>query len=78
MLVPVYRGNQVVELEEVTRENVANAARLMGEWMANNVDAHGALTYKYWPSKGEYSGSNDMVRQLYGDGLPLSGGGVLQ
>jgi hypothetical protein len=66
LLVPVYRGNQVVELEEVTRENVAEAARLMGEWMANNVDAQGALTYKYWPSKGEYSGANNMVRQFMG------------
>jgi hypothetical protein len=66
LIVPVYRGNQVVQLEQVTRENVAEAARLMGEWMANNVDAQGALTYKYWPSKGEYSGANNTVRQFMG------------
>jgi len=66
VLVPLYRGNQLVSLDDVTRENVSEAARLMGVWMANNVSAEGALTYKYWPSKGEYSPSNNMVRQFMG------------
>jgi len=65
-LEPVYRGNQVVALSDVTRQNVAIAAQLMAEWMARNVGPDGALTYKYWPSRGEYAVSNNLVRQFMG------------
>ena len=65
-LAKVFRGNQLVGPDDVTRESTVETARLMAEWMANNVDREGRLTYKYWPSKGEYSGANNTIRQFMG------------
>ncbi len=65
-LATIFRGNQLVSFDDVTRESTAETARLMAEWMANNVDRDGRLTYKYWPSSGEYSNANNTIRQFMG------------
>lgn len=57
------RGGAFVPVSAVTRENVAETAALAAEWMANNVHEDGRFTYKYWPSRGRESTSNNMIRQ---------------
>ena len=61
--VPLFRGNQVVGQDAVTREAVTGLARRMADWMIRNVAADGRMTYKYWPSRGRESASNNMIRQ---------------
>ncbi|MCF8055549.1 MAG: hypothetical protein K9K37_02800 [Desulfocapsa sp.] len=57
------RGNTFVPIEAVTKTNVQNTAELAAEWLINNLDADGRMTYKYWPSRGEESAANNMIRQ---------------
>lgn len=61
---PMFRGNTLVSPKKVTKENVQALAELMKTWMVTNVTPDGEMTYKYWPSRGEYSTSNNMVRQF--------------
>jgi hypothetical protein len=61
---PMMRGNEVVPIEAVTREAVERLAKTMGHWMQNQVRANGRITYKYWPSSGEESSANNMIRQF--------------
>jgi len=63
-IIPIVRGNKIVEPAEVTQKNVAALAQRMGDWMFGQLDADGRMQYKYWPSRGEYSTSNNMIRQL--------------
>lgn len=62
-IVKLFRGNQVVPLSAVTRENVKALSRRMADWMVRNVHADGRLTYKYWPSRRREATSNNMIRQ---------------
>ena len=57
------RGNTLIPMEEVTKTNVKNTAELAGEWLINNLHSSGRMTYKYWPSRGEESAANNMIRQ---------------
>ena len=59
---PMFRGNTVVPMEDVTRENVEVLARSMATWLANQVHDDGRMTYKYWPSSGEESDSINTIR----------------
>lgn len=60
------RGNVYVRPEEVTRKNILNTALRAGQWLVNNVHKDGRMTYKYWPSSGKESDSNNMIRQWMG------------
>jgi hypothetical protein len=57
------RGNTFTPIEDVTKTNVKYAAELAGEWLINNLHSNGRMTYKYWPSRGEESTANNMIRQ---------------
>ncbi len=57
------RGNQYISLNEVTQENTQKLADLMITWLKNNLHKDGRMTYKYWPSAGKESDSNNMIRQ---------------
>ena len=59
----MFRGNRLVAQAEVTRASVAALAARMADWMLRNVHDDGRMTYKYWPSRGEESGANNMIRQ---------------
>ncbi|MFH1067960.1 MAG: hypothetical protein V1746_08705 [bacterium] len=67
-VVPMERGNRTVRLEEVTRESVAKAKDLAVQWLVNNIHEDGGLTYKYWPSRGKKSKSNNALRQWMATG----------
>jgi hypothetical protein len=61
--VEMERGNRLVTMEDVTQPRVQELQRLMGEWLTGAVHPDGRMTYKYWPSRGEESTSNNMIRQ---------------
>ena len=57
------RGNTLVPMEDVRRVKVARLGALMGDWLAAQVHKTGRMTYAYWPSRGEESPENNMIRQ---------------
>lgn len=57
------RGNKCVPIEAVTRDAVVTLAEGMSDWMVGAVHDDGRMTYKYWPSRGEESAENNMIRQ---------------
>jgi hypothetical protein len=59
----MFRGNRLIAQSEVTRESVAALAGRMADWMLRNVHEDGRMTYKYWPSRGQESGDDNMIRQ---------------
>lgn len=61
--VPMERGNRLVTMEEVTQPKVQELENLMGQWLTSALHEDGRMTYKYWPSRGEESTSNNMIRQ---------------
>lgn len=61
--IEMFRGNQVVNHADVTRENVENLAKRMSAWMFNNLMSDGRMLYKYWPSQGKESNANNTIRQ---------------
>lgn len=63
---PLLRGQPVVPQSAITRAKVAEMAALMTGWMVQAVRPDGATVYKYWPSSGQYSQANNMIRQFMG------------
>lgn len=61
--VVMFRGNRVVDIEEVTQASTEALARGMMDWLINNVHDDGRLTYHYYPSTGEEDPGNNMIRQ---------------
>lgn len=60
------RGNTVVSLAEVDSARVVLSMRLMAQWLGRHLHEDGRLTYKYWPSRGEESPGNNVLRQSLG------------
>ncbi len=61
--VPLYRGNRLFTLDQVNKAAIAESVKLMTLWLSNQVNEQGRAEYKYWPSKGEFSDSNNAIRQ---------------
>lgn len=57
------RGNNVVSMDDVTSQNVKEMANAHISWMKQNLQPDGRMVYKYWPSRGSESSSNNMIRQ---------------
>jgi hypothetical protein len=62
----ITRGNDVVELTSVNGETTEQLSEGMAGWLFNQLDASGRLAYEYWPSRGEASSENNMIRQWMG------------
>ncbi|MDD9941499.1 MAG: hypothetical protein OXU20_10705 [Myxococcales bacterium] len=60
---PMYRGNTVVTMKAVTSKGVHRLARLMGDWMVQQLQDNGRMIYRYFPSSGRESTGNNMIRQ---------------
>jgi len=60
------RGNRTIPVEEVTKESVAKFEQLLTDWMLQNLNSDGRLTYIYYPSAGREATSNNMIRQWMG------------
>jgi hypothetical protein len=61
--VVMFRGNEVVDITEVTQQSTEALARGMLDWLVNNVHEDGRLTYHYFPSPAEEDKDNNMIRQ---------------
>lgn len=62
-VIQMVRGNQVVTAASVTAERTADLAEGMADWLVGQLGDDGRMVYEYWPSRGEESGSNNMIRQ---------------
>ncbi|TVR42137.1 MAG: hypothetical protein EA402_12185 [Planctomycetota bacterium] len=63
-LEPLLRGGRLIEMAEVTAENIQQLACAQASWMLHNLHDDGRMTYKWWPSAGEESQANNMIRQF--------------
>lgn len=63
-LTRMFRGNTVVPLKAVDLPRVKQLAQGMTDWMKRNVQADGRMVYMYFPSRGEESTGNNMIRQF--------------
>ncbi|MBA7508113.1 hypothetical protein ES705_00033 [subsurface metagenome] len=59
-----YRCNVIDFKPEIDREKIKKSLDLAKGWMLLNLDEEGNFNYEYNPSNGEYSRSNNMIRQL--------------
>ncbi len=62
----LYRGQELVGEAWIGRDGIADLAAGMQDWLVRQVGADGKTTYKYWPSRGDYSTANNMIRQFMG------------
>lgn len=60
----MHRGNRIVPLDNLSGHVLADMTRCMGQWMVRQVQADGRMIYKYFPSRGEESGANNLIRQF--------------
>ncbi len=61
--VRMVRGDLPVEPEDVDHTSTRELRDLLGGWLQRAVHEDGRMTYKYWPSRGEESDANNMIRQ---------------
>lgn len=59
----VVRGNELVPASAVGEETTRVLATAMADWLIRQVDDDGRMVYAYFPSRGEESQSNNMIRQ---------------
>ncbi len=64
VIIPIFRGNNIVTIDQVTQQNVRSLAQSLQNWLVSNVHPNGRVTYKYWPSRGTEASSNNMIRQF--------------
>ncbi len=60
----LYRGNLVIPPEAVGPDLLRETVAGLIDWMRSNVAASGRMTYKYWPSRGAESQSDNTIRQF--------------
>ena len=62
-VIPLVRGNQVIPPASVTLDATDELAEGMADWLVRQLGDDGRVVYEYWPSRGEESESNNMIRQ---------------
>jgi AMMECR1 domain-containing protein len=63
-LVSFYRCSLVNFNPENSIEKIKQSLKACEDWMKNNLNDEGYFNYLYYPSNGNYSSSNNMIRQL--------------
>ena len=62
---PLYRGNQLVTYDDISKTSVNAMSERLAGWLFNNTSpATGETAYKYWPGPAKFSTSNNMIRQF--------------
>lgn len=64
MVTTLHRGNRIVPLETLSGDVLADMTRCMGQWMVRQVQMDGRMVYKYFPSQGNESAANNLIRQF--------------
>ena len=63
--VMLFRGSTLVEpTPGVDTRRVQALAAGIETWMLGNISPEGGLPYKYWPSRGEDSPADNVIRRL--------------
>ncbi len=62
--VSLHRGSRIFPLEALSIEEVQKMTTAMGQWLLRQVQADGRMVYKYFPSRGEESAGNNLIRQF--------------
>lgn len=62
-LIRMERGNEVVAPDATTREGVQRLGDGMAAWLVRSLADDGRMVYEYFPSRGDESASNNMIRQ---------------
>ncbi|MDE0391273.1 MAG: hypothetical protein OXI57_04295 [Rhodospirillales bacterium] len=61
----LFRGGPVIApMPSAGEDRAGDLADGIGQWMVDNLSAEGALPYKYWPSQGAESPSDNAIRQF--------------
>ncbi|MGF1496050.1 MAG: aspartyl/asparaginyl beta-hydroxylase domain-containing protein [Elainellaceae cyanobacterium] len=60
----MHRGNRVVPFEKLSGDVLADMTLCLGHWLLRQVQADGRMVYKYFPSRGEESEGNNLIRQF--------------
>ena len=63
----MHRGSRLISSKNISKHALQIMIQEMGQWLLNNVADNGRLTYKYWPSRGEESTADNMIRQFMGN-----------
>lgn len=59
-----YRCSLIDINPENNIEKISQSLKFCEDWMKNNLNDEGYFNYLYYPSNGNYSASNNMIRQL--------------
>jgi len=59
-----YRCNVIEKKPEFDLEKIQDSLDMAEGWMLLNLDEDGYFNYEYYPWNGDYSNSNNMIRQL--------------
>jgi hypothetical protein len=62
-VVSMVRGNEVVPFSAVDQKSTRALAERMAGYLKTNVQPDGRMVYMYFPSRGEESSDNNMIRQ---------------
>lgn len=63
---PMFRGNQLITMEEVTKPSTQHLADTLSGYLFHNLQDNGRQIYIWWPSVGDepnYKSKNNMIRQ---------------
>ncbi|MEO0409598.1 MAG: hypothetical protein AAF289_19835, partial [Cyanobacteria bacterium P01_A01_bin.135] len=60
----LHRGNRVVPLEKLSGATLDDLTLQMGQWLLRQARADGRMVYKYFPSRGQESSANNLIRQF--------------
>lgn len=63
VVTPLIRGNEVVGAADVTANRARDLATGMADWLVQQLGEDGRMVYSYFPSRGNESQANNMIRQ---------------
>ncbi len=64
-VVDFYRGNVLIDTDDIQKNSIFESIRIGYNWMENNFnETSGLLMYKYYPSSDSYSKDNNYVRGM--------------
>lgn len=62
--IETYRGNRVIAADDTPEKLSERLISGIARWFMANQDGEGGLPYKYWPSSGIYSDSDNPIRRF--------------
>jgi hypothetical protein len=62
-LIRMQRGNELVERDATSLDGVEGLGDGMAGWLVRSLADDGRMVYEYYPSRGDESDSNNMIRQ---------------